>query len=153
MKYILLTLAVMIMSLSFSTAHAMGERNNMVEGDRFTEREIDIIRDVFETIDIVTGGDGFDDDEGYNHKNKNKSKGLPPGLAKKDRLPPGLEKQLERNGTLPPGLAKRDLPDDLESRLPRRDDRYERVIVDNDVVLLERTTRRILDIIRDVNKK
>ena len=29
---------------------------------------------------------------------------LPPGLAKKDRLPPGLEKQLVRNGTLPPGL-------------------------------------------------
>src|SRR5215470_14934501 len=29
---------------------------------------------------------------------------LPPGLAKRDRLPPGLEKQLVRNGTLPPGL-------------------------------------------------
>jgi len=29
---------------------------------------------------------------------------LPPGLAKKDRLPPGLEKQLVRNGTLPPDL-------------------------------------------------
>lgn len=28
---------------------------------------------------------------------------LPPGLAKKDRLPPGLEKQLVSRGTLPPG--------------------------------------------------
>lgn len=35
---------------------------------------------------------------------------LPPGLAKKDRLPPGLEKQLARNGTLPPGLQKRIQP-------------------------------------------
>jgi len=32
---------------------------------------------------------------------------LPPGLAKKDQLPPGLEKQLVRRGTLPPGLQKR----------------------------------------------
>ena len=32
---------------------------------------------------------------------------LPPGLAKKDRLPPGLERQLEVRGTLPPGLQKR----------------------------------------------
>ncbi len=27
---------------------------------------------------------------------------LPPGLAKKDHLPPGLERQLQRNRTLPP---------------------------------------------------
>jgi hypothetical protein len=33
--------------------------------------------------------------------------GLPPGLAKRDRLPPGLEKQLRRNGQLPPGLEKK----------------------------------------------
>jgi hypothetical protein len=26
--------------------------------------------------------------------------GLPPGLAKRDRLPPGLERQVQRNGTL-----------------------------------------------------
>src|SRR5229473_147236 len=35
---------------------------------------------------------------------------LPPGLAKRDRLPPGLERQLQRNGTLPPGLQKRVQP-------------------------------------------
>ncbi len=32
--------------------------------------------------------------------------GLPPGLAKRGQLPPGLQKQLRRNGTLPPGLQK-----------------------------------------------
>ena len=35
------------------------------------------------------------------------SKGLPPGLAKKGKLPPGLQKHLDKNGKLPPGLQKR----------------------------------------------
>ena len=45
--------------------------------------------------------------------------GLPPGLAKKDRRPPGLERQLRRNGQLPPGLQKRltTFPRSLEARL------------------------------------
>ena len=45
---------------------------------------------------------------------------LPPGLAKKDRLPPGLEKQLVPRGSLPPGLQKRvqPCPVELERRLP-----------------------------------
>jgi hypothetical protein len=45
---------------------------------------------------------------------------LPPGLAKRDQLPPGVEKQLVRRGTLPPGLQKRlqPCPEDLERRLP-----------------------------------
>ncbi len=33
--------------------------------------------------------------------------GLPPGLAKRDRLPPGLEKHLLKHGSLPPGLQKK----------------------------------------------
>lgn len=87
-----------------------------------------------------------------NGKNRPKGKkGLPPGLAKKDRLPPGLEKQLQKNGTLPPGLAKRDLPDDLQSRLPPVPKGYERsVIEDATVVLVEKATGRIADIITDV---
>lgn len=83
-------------------------------------------------------------------KKKGKDKGLPPGLAKKDTLPPGLAKQLEKNGTLPPGLAKKDLPHDLLERLPARYKGHERVIVGDDVVLLERTTGVVLDVLRDV---
>ncbi len=41
---------------------------------------------------------------------------LPPGLARKDQLPPGLERQLVRRGTLPPGLEKRIRPCPEESR-------------------------------------
>src|SRR5689334_8900928 len=35
---------------------------------------------------------------------------LPPGLAKRQSLPPGLQKQLVERGTLPPGLQKRLVP-------------------------------------------
>ena len=83
-------------------------------------------------------------------KNKKKKKGMPPGLAKKEKLPPGLVKQLERNGTLPPGLAKRDLPADLETELPDPAEGLERTIVDNAVVLVEKATGRIIDIMQDV---
>jgi hypothetical protein len=74
-------------------------------------------------------------------------------LAKRGgNLPPGLQKQLERNGQLPPGLQKRlePLPVDLDRRLPRLPEYWERVIVDRDVILLDRRTNRILDIIEDV---
>jgi len=82
-------------------------------------------------------------------KGKDK-RGLPPGLAKRDSLPPGLQKQLERNGTLPPGLQARALPGDLERDLPDLPDGVERGTVDDDVMLIEKATGRILDIIKDV---
>jgi len=78
---------------------------------------------------------------------------MPPGLAKRGSLPPGLQKQLERNGTLPPGLAKRDLPDDLKSKLPPVPEGLERVIADESVVLIEKATGKILDVIQGVLKK
>ncbi len=81
-------------------------------------------------------------------KGKGKNKGLPPGLAKRDSLPPGLQKQLDERGSLPPGLAKRDLPPDLEYSLPRRiGEQF--VIVDDDVLLVERATGVVLDIIEN----
>ena len=75
---------------------------------------------------------------------------LPPGLAKRDRLPPGLEKQLQRNGTLPPGLQKRvrPLPENCEVQLPRLPREWERVILGGRIILLDRreTIRDILEI-------
>lgn len=80
------------------------------------------------------------------------SKGLPPGLAKKGKLPPGLQKHLDKTGKLPPGLQKRlePLPRDLEARLPRLPEYWERVILQEHVVLVDRRTQRILDIIENV---
>ncbi|HAY48434.1 MAG TPA: hypothetical protein DCY62_05660, partial [Thalassospira sp.] len=65
-------------------------------------------------------------------------------------LPPGIAMKLERGGTLPPGIAKRDLPANLASKLPNRTDGAVRQIIGDDVVLIERGTNLILDIIRDV---
>jgi hypothetical protein len=73
--------------------------------------------------------------------------GLPPGLAKKDRLPPGLERQLERNGTLPPGLQKRvqPLPDQCTTRLPRLPRDWARVVLSGRIILLD-SRQRIVDL-------
>lgn len=81
------------------------------------------------------------------------SRGLPPGLAKRGgNLPPGLQKHLQRNGTLPPGLQKRlePFPADLEHRLPRIPEIWRRVILGRHVILMDRRTNRILDIIENV---
>lgn len=87
-----------------------------------------------------------------NDKKKHK-KGLPPGLAKRgDNLPPGLQKKLARDGQLPPGLQKRvePLPIDLDRQLPRLPENWQRVVVERDVILIDRRTNRILDIIENV---
>ncbi len=79
--------------------------------------------------------------------------GLPPGLAKRGGdLPPGLQKQLKRKGNLPPGLQKRlePLPSELEIRLPKLPETWGRVILGRHVILIDRRTQRILDIIENV---
>ena len=89
----------------------------------------------------------------YRQGSKGKAKGLPPGLAKRGgKLPPGLQKHLDKNGQLPPGLQKRlePLPVELDHRLPRLPEYWERVILQEHVVLIDRRTQRILDIIENV---
>jgi len=68
---------------------------------------------------------------------------LPPGLAKRDRLPPGLERQLQRNGTLPPGLQKRvrPLPEQCNERLPRLPGGWVRVTLGARILLLDPADR------------
>ena len=89
----------------------------------------------------------------YRQAHSSKGKGLPPGLAKRGgNLPPGLQKHLEKNGQLPPGLQKRlePLPVDLDRRLPRLPEYWERVVLERDVILIDRRTNRILDIIENI---
>lgn len=78
--------------------------------------------------------------------------GLPPGLAKREELPPGLQKHLERDGTLPPGLQKRlePLPTSLEAKLPKLPEGVKRGVVAGSVVVIEERTSKILDIVKDV---
>jgi hypothetical protein len=84
--------------------------------------------------------------------NQQNLQGLPPGLAKREELPPGLQKHLERNGTLPPGLQKRiqPLPNGLDRQLGKTAPGTKRVVVAGNVVLLEERTSKVLDIVRDV---
>ena len=80
------------------------------------------------------------------------SKGLPPGLAKKEKLPPGLARQVRRNGSLPPGLQGKPLPAELERQLAPLPEDYIRLRVGLDVVLMNRDTRVVVDIIEDIGR-
>lgn len=75
---------------------------------------------------------------------------LPPGLAKRGGLPPGLQKQLQRNGTLPPGLQKRisPFPPELASRLGPLPAGCgcDRLFLDGRALIVARTTNTILDV-------
>jgi Ni/Co efflux regulator RcnB len=74
---------------------------------------------------------------------------LPPGLARHDRLPPGLEKQLRVKGTLPPGLRKKmyPCPEEVERQLPPPPPGCEHTVIGGHVVLVNRSTYVVLDII------
>ena len=83
-------------------------------------------------------------------KNAGVGGAMPPGIANRDQLPPGLEMQLERWGRLPPGLEKRALPGDLSNLLGHPLDGLHRQVVGADVLLVETATGIILDILRGV---
>jgi Ni/Co efflux regulator RcnB len=76
----------------------------------------------------------------YNH--------LPPGLAKRDRLPPGLERQLIVNGTLPPGLRghMQPCPHELEVMLPPPPPNYAHVFIGGNLVLVNRVSFQVADV-------
>jgi len=74
------------------------------------------------------------------------AKKAPPGLARREALPPGLA----RHSRLPPGLQGRLLPRELESHLTVLPSAYARLLIGRDVVLIERDTRRVLDVLYGV---
>ncbi|GMR04081.1 MAG: hypothetical protein BMS9Abin22_617 [Gammaproteobacteria bacterium] len=67
------------------------------------------------------------------YKKKKKRKGLLPGLAKRD--------------TLPPGLRGEPLPRALENTLSPLPSSYVRVVVGQDIVLMNKKTRVVLEVI------
>ena len=77
---------------------------------------------------------------------------LPPGLAKRESLPPGLRQQLRERGALPPGLQRRlvPVPAPLVTRLPAVPPYYQRYFAGDDLLVIDTRTHRIVVIIRDV---
>jgi hypothetical protein len=77
---------------------------------------------------------------------------LPPGLAKRESLPPGLRKQLRERGELPPGLQSRlvPVPASLGTRLPAVPTHYQRYFGGDDLIVVDTRTNRVVAIILDV---
>jgi hypothetical protein len=73
---------------------------------------------------------------------------LPPGLAKRDQLPPGLERQLVVRGTLPPGLRREiePVPPELVRELPPPPPDCEHVVIGGHIVLLNRRNFTVVDV-------
>lgn len=78
--------------------------------------------------------------------------GLPPGLAKRESLPPGLRRQLVERGELPPGLQRHlvDVPTPWVGRMPAIPDYYRRYFAGDDLIVVDTRTNRIVAIVRDV---
>jgi hypothetical protein len=100
---------------------------------------------------VVANPDDENDGGGNNkkkNKNKNKHKDIPPGIAKKGTLPPGIYKQLVRNGQIPAGVEYHQLPPDLIVQLPPLAPAYRYVIADDRVMLIQAATNVIMDVLQ-----
>jgi len=77
---------------------------------------------------------------------------LPPDLANREQLPPSLQQLLAKDGKLPPGLENKlqPLPGVLEGILPKLPDGNRRILVGDNVILLDDATSSIVDIIAGV---
>lgn len=81
-----------------------------------------------------------------------RSGSLPPGLAKRQALPPGLREQLRETGQLPPGLQKRlvVVPPALSRRLPPVPPYYHRYFAGDDLLVIDSRSNQVVAIIRDI---
>jgi len=97
---------------------------------------------LFTTREVTVISTWFRDNRGH----------LPPGLAKRETLPPGLEKQLQRKGKLPPGLEKKlqPMPPALEKQLVVLPTCYRRVVIGDNVIVMNVDTSIVYDIVRSV---
>ncbi|HWR35517.1 MAG TPA: hypothetical protein VN622_06570 [Clostridia bacterium] len=133
-----------------------GYSNNTAARANDSVRNLDDDRDLQRREDAVRINDGRGWVPEFSARERRVIRGcmgdtrnLPPGLAKRDRLPPGLEKQLRRNGTLPPGLQKRvqALPVRCEQQLPSLPRAIQRVILNRSIILIDINAQsRILDL-------
>ena len=132
---VLLTVAVMAGGLSGCTDYPYyGDTRVQAQGRdydarlTFTDRDRAVIQDYYRSY----------------YRN------LPPGLAKKGKIPPGHAYKMQRHQGLPPEVKWQYLPSDLDSRLSRLPSGYVRVMIGDDVGLLHTRTRVVLDVIENL---
>jgi Ni/Co efflux regulator RcnB len=131
--------AFVIACLMLTSNFALAQGHGNGHGKGHNKHSDDDDQDFYKDHDRDAVRDWYDQ-----HENN-----LPPGLAKKDRLPPGLEKQLVRRGTLPPGLQKRlqPCPRDLERQLPPPPPECAHVLIGGHIVLLNQHTNVVVDVV------
>lgn len=106
-----------------------------------------VIQDQHATVDVAINHHDRAVIRDYYTKLKGKRKTFPPGLAKRDGgLPPGLAKR----DKLPPGLQSETLPYELETQLSPLPEAYVRVRVGQDIVLMDRRSRVVFDVVYGV---
>ncbi len=76
---------------------------------------------------------------------------LPPGLAKKGKVPPGHAFKMTRNRGVPTDVRWGYLEPDIERRLSRLPDGFVRVTIGADVGILNTRTRVVVDLLEDIN--
>ncbi|HZJ94460.1 MAG TPA: RcnB family protein [Thiopseudomonas sp.] len=76
----------------------------------------------------------------------------PPGLAKKNKhcLPPGQYKKWQRGKPIAKNIRYYELPRGLRSHLSVPDDHYRYVRVDDDILLIDRVTHVVIDVIENI---
>lgn len=72
---------------------------------------------------------------------------LPPGLAKKGKIPPGHAYRMRRHQGVPPDIEWGYLPATVEHRLSRLPDGYVRIVIGADVAILHTRTRMVVDLL------
>jgi hypothetical protein len=75
---------------------------------------------------------------------------LPPGQAKRDRLPPGHAWRARHNQPIHEDARWRYLPNELDQRLSRLPSEYVRVIIGTDMVIMNVRTRVVVDMLEDI---
>ncbi len=142
-KVILLGIALLTLALALPAAAAQGKGKKGKSKSTSSQTSLSV------SFSFGKTGANYVRDWFGNTQN---TAGLPPGLAKREQLPPGLQRHLERNGTLPPGLQKKiqPLPSSLTSHLPKPPDGVEIVFVAGNVLAIEISTHKIIDIVADI---
>lgn len=122
---------------------------NKVKTEKVKAEKVNVKKDKVKTDrDVVIDSDGHSRVIGDYYRRE----GLPPGLAKRSELPPGLRRQLLERGTLPPGLEKRwvAVPDSLGRRLPPIPANSRRYFLGRDLLIVDPDRNLLLRLIPNV---